>query len=171
LDFSGALHAPRPKTTTLEGIQATWNPGLALVLWFGAIRGGLRVVVMVENLADSPACALGDFASPLGCAYADVLAGDDPAFADIASGFDWMKGDKVACAFPNTLGCCSSTLGGPLADVSGTLAHVATGTALMGLLFGGGLRCVGRLRWLGLAVLTLGDLAIDGRCEHQERDR
>ena len=128
-------------------------------------------MVMVEYFANSPTCALGDFACALGGADADVFAGDGSAFADIASGVDWVKCDQVARTFSNTLGRRSSALGGSFADVSGTLTDVATWAALMGLLLRSRLRRVGMLRrGLGLAVLTGGVLAPDGKCECEERD-
>jgi hypothetical protein len=128
-------------------------------------------MVMVEYFANSPTCALGDFACALGGSDADVFAGDGSAFGDIASGVDWVKCDKVARTFPNTLGRRSSALGGSFADVSGTLTDVATWAALMGLLLRRRLRCVGMLRrGLGLAVLTGGVLAPDGKCECEERN-
>jgi hypothetical protein len=128
-------------------------------------------MVMVEYFANSPTCALGDFACALGGADSDVLASHGSAFADIASCVEWVKCDKVASTFPNTLGRRPSTLGGSFADVSGAPADVASWAALMGLLLGGRLRFVGRSRWgLGLAVLTGGVLAADGKCECKERD-
>jgi hypothetical protein len=129
-------------------------------------------MVMVEYFANSPTCALGDFSCALGGADADVLPSGRSAFADIASGVEWVKSDKVARAFPYTLCRRSSALGGSFADVSGASADVATGTGLMGLLSGGGLRCAGRLlRRLGLAALTEGVLGADGKCECEERDQ
>jgi hypothetical protein len=116
---------------------ATRNLGVALVLRSGGSRGRLRLMVMVEYFADTPTCALGDFACALGGADADVLASDGSAFGDIASGVEWMKCDKVASTFPDTLGCRSSSLGGSFADVSSASADVATGADLMGLLPGG----------------------------------
>ena len=131
----------------------------------------LRLMVMVEYFANSPTCAFGDFACALGGANADVFAGNGSAFADIASGVEWVKCDKVARTFPNTLGRRSSSLGGAFADVSCAFPDVATWAAFMGLLLGGRLRCVGMLRlgW-GLAVLTGGVLAADGKRECKERD-
>jgi hypothetical protein len=116
---------------------ATRNLGVALVLWFGGSRGRLRFMVMVEYSANSPTCALGDFARALSGADADVLAGDGSAFGDIASSVEWVKCDKVARTLPNTLGRRSSALGGSFADVSGAPTDVAAGAALMGLLLGG----------------------------------
>jgi hypothetical protein len=128
-------------------------------------------MVMVEYFANSPTCALGDFACAFGGAHADVLARDSCTFADIASGVDRVKGDKVARTFSNALGRRSRALGGSFADVSGAPADVATGAVLMGLLPGGRLRCVGRLRrGLGLAVLTERVLAADSKCECKQRD-
>jgi hypothetical protein len=128
-------------------------------------------MVMVENFANTPACALRDLACAPGCADTDVLAGVGPAFADIASGLGRVKCDEVARTFPNTFGRRSSAFGGTFADVSGAPADVASRTALMGLLLSGRLRCVGRLRrGLGLGALTGGILAADSKCECQERD-
>jgi hypothetical protein len=128
-------------------------------------------MMMAEYFANSPTCALGDFACALGGADADVLASHRSAFADIASGVEWVKCDKVACTFPNTLCRRPSALGGSFADVSGTPTDVATWAALMGLLCGGRPRCVGSLRrGLGLVVLTGGVLAADGKCECEESD-
>jgi hypothetical protein len=128
-------------------------------------------MVMVEYFANTTTCSLDDFACALSGADAHVLASDGSAFGDIASGVEWVKCDKVARTFPNTLGRRSSALGGSFADVSSASTDVATGAALMGRLLGGRLRCVGMLRqWLGLAVLTRGLLAIDGKCECEESD-
>jgi hypothetical protein len=127
-------------------------------------------MAMVEYFANSPTCALGDFACAFGGADADVLASRGSAFADIARGVEWVKCDKVARTFPNTLGRRSSALGGSFADVSGASADVATGAALMGLL-GGRLRFVGMLRRrLGLAVLPASVLAADSKCECEDHD-
>jgi hypothetical protein len=128
-------------------------------------------MVMVEYSANSPPCALGDFACALDGPDADVLAGDGSSFGDIASGVEWVKCDKVACTFPNTLRRRSSALGSSLADVSGAPTDVSTRAGLMGLPVGGRLRCPGRLRrGLGLAVLTGDGLATDGKCESKEHD-
>ena len=97
-------------------------------------------MVMVEYFAYTPTCALGDFACALHRADADVLASDDSAFADIASGVQWVQCDKVSRTFPNTLGCCSGAPGGSFPDVSGALADIGTGAAVMGLLLDGKLR-------------------------------
>jgi hypothetical protein len=59
-------------------------------------------MVMVEYFANSPTCALGDFACALGGADTDVLASDGSAFGDIASGVEWVECDKVARTFPDT---------------------------------------------------------------------
>ena len=127
-------------------------------------------MVMMEDLANSPTCAFGDFACALCGADADVLAGNGSAFPDVASRVEWVKFDKVARTFPNTLGRRSSALGGSFADVSGAPADVATGAVLMGLLVGW-LRFVGMLRrGLGLAVLPPSVLAADGKCESEQRD-
>jgi hypothetical protein len=129
-------------------------------------------MVMVEYFANTPTCALGDFACTLGGCDADVLAGDGCTLGDTASGVEWVKCDKVNCTFPNTLCRRSSALSGSFADVSGAPTDVATGATLPGLLLGGRLRRVGRLRrGLGLAVLTGGFLDKDDKCEGEERDR
>ena len=94
-------------------------------------------MVMVEYFANTPTCALGDFACALGGADTNILAGDGSPFGDIASGVDWVKCDKVGGTFPNTLGRRSSPLGGSFADISGAPADLASGTALMGLLLRG----------------------------------
>jgi hypothetical protein len=138
-------------------------------------------MVMVEYSANTPARSLGDFACALGGANADVLTCNDCTLADIASGVEWVKGDKVARTFANPLGRRSSALGGSFADVSRALTDVAAGAALAvlrlggrrlgGWLLGGGLRCVGRLRrGLGLAVLTGGILAAEDKHECEEPD-
>jgi hypothetical protein len=128
-------------------------------------------MVMVEYFANSPNCALGDFACALGSADADVLASHGSAFADIASGVEWVKCDKVTRTFPNALGRRPSAFGGSFANVSGAPADVAAGAALIGMLTGRRPRCVGSLRLgLGLVVLTAGVLAADGKCECEEPD-
>jgi hypothetical protein len=154
-----------------RGAHSSRNLSVALILWFGGSRGRLRLMVVVEYFANSPTCALCDFACALGGADAGVLAGDCAAFGDIASGVEWVKSDKVSRAFPDTLGRRSSALGGSFADVSSAPTDVATWAALMGLLLGGRLRCVSMLRrgW-GLAVLTGGVLAADAKCEYKKRD-
>ena len=127
-------------------------------------------MVMVKYFPNTPASTLGDLACAFRGAYTDVLARHRTPFADIAGGVERVKCHKVACTFPNTLGCCSSTFGGSFADISGALTDVSTGTALMALPRGGSLRCVGGLRCgLGLAVLTGSTLDTDGKCECQER--
>ncbi len=128
-------------------------------------------MVMVEYPANAPACPLCDFACALGRAHADVLTRGSSAFADIAGGFARVQCDKVARAFPNTLGRRSSALGGSFADVSGAPADIATGAALMGLLRRGSLRCAGRLRrGLGLAALAGGAQAAETQCQCEEPD-
>jgi hypothetical protein len=82
---------------------ATKNTGAALVLWFGGCRVHLLLKAMMEYLANTTACALGNFARALGHADADVLPGDGAAFGDIAGGIEWVKRDKVAHTFPNAL--------------------------------------------------------------------
>jgi hypothetical protein len=128
-------------------------------------------MVMMENLADTPARALGDFASAFGGANADVLAGRSSAFADIAGGLARMQCDEVARAFANALGGCSSALGGSFANVAGAPADVATGAALMARLPGGGLHSAGRLRRrLSLAVLTECVRAANGKYQRKQCD-
>lgn len=127
---------------------------------------------MVEYFANSPTCALGNFACALGGAYAYVLARHGSSFRDIASRLDWVKRNKVARTFSNALGSCSSALSGSFANVSSAPAKVASRARFAGLLPGGRLRCTCRLRCgLGLAVLTEGVLAVEGKCECQEHDR
>jgi hypothetical protein len=157
---------------TCQVAQATRNLCVALVLWIEGRLSCLRLMVMVEYFANSTTCAFGDFACALGSANADVFAGNGSAFGDIASGVEGVKCDKVACTFPDPLGRRSSALGGSFADVSGTPTDIATRAGLMGLLFSGRLRCVGMLRlgW-GLAILTWGVLAGDGKRQCKERDK
>jgi hypothetical protein len=132
----------------------------------------MRLMVVVEYSANTPACTLGDFACALGGANADVLAGDACTFAHVANGVNRVKGDKIARTFPNTLGGRSSALGSSFADVTGALADIATGAALLGLPLGGGRRCVARLRrWLGLAVLAGGVLAPEDKCKCEQRNK
>ena len=123
-------------------------------------------MAMVEYLANTPACAFGDFASSLDGANADVLAGNGRTLSDIASGVEGVEGDEVDRAFSSSLGSGAGALGGPFADVSCTAANVATGAAWPSLggwlCLGGWLRCVGSLRrGLGLAVLAEGVLAAE----------
>src|SRR5580704_7261258 len=98
-------------------------------------------MVMVEYFANTPTCALGNFACALGGADTDVLACDGCTLADIASGGDWVKCDEVARTFADALGRRSSALGGSLAYVSGAPSDVAAGAALLGLPLGRRLRC------------------------------
>ena len=122
-------------------------------------------MAMVEYLANAPTCALGYFACSLGGTDANVFAGDDCTLSDIASGVDGVEGDEIARTFPNTLGCCSGTLGGSFADVSGSATDVAAGAALLGL------GCFCRLRrGLVLGVLAGGVLDADGEGQGEERD-
>jgi hypothetical protein len=119
------------------------------------------MVMMVEDFADSPACAFGDFASALGGAHSYILAGNGCALADIPRGFHWVKRHQIACAFPNTLGCGSSAFRGSFAHVPGALAHIASGAGLVRLLSGLRPRCVrGLRRRLRLAVLTRSTLRV-----------
>jgi hypothetical protein len=128
-------------------------------------------MVMVEQFANSPPCALGDFACALHSADADILTGHGRALADVAGGIERVKRDKVARTLPNSPGRRPSALGGSFADVSGAPADIATGAGLLGLLLGGILRCTGRLRRrLGLAVLTRGVLTPDGECESKNHE-
>jgi hypothetical protein len=158
-------------TLVSQSQQLSVASGVALVLWFGGSRGRLRLMVMVEDSANSPTCALDDFACALGGANAHILAGDSSAFDDIASGVERVKCDKVASTFPHTLGRRSSALCSSFPDVSGAPTDVATGAAMMGLPLGGRLRCIGMLRQgLGLAGLSGSVLAADGKCECKERD-
>jgi hypothetical protein len=98
-------------------------------------------MAVVEDFADAATCALGDFACALRGTDADVLTGDACAFANIFRGSGRVKGDKIACAFTDTLGCSSGSLGGALADVAGSAADVTSGAAGLGL----GLRLRGSL--------------------------
>jgi hypothetical protein len=118
-------------------------------------------MVMVEDFANTPTCALGYFACALGGADADVLAGNTCPLADIARGIDWVTCDQVACTFRNSLARRSSALASSFADVSGAATDVATGAAFLVLQPGGRLRFAGSLRrGLGLAG---GVLAADGK--------
>lgn len=138
-------------------------------------------MMMVEQFANSPPRALGDFACALDSADADVLAGHGCTLANIARGVKRVKRDKVARTFPNALGRRSSALGRSFADVSSAPANVATGAGWMGLPLARSLRirrlrCVRRLRrGLGLAVLSGtvlsgGVPAPGGKCESKEQD-
>jgi hypothetical protein len=115
-------------------------------------------MAMVEYLANPPTCSLGDHSCPFGGTDADVLASDDCTFSNIARGVERVEGDEIACTFPDSLGCCSSALGGPFASVAYAAANVPAGSALLGL--GGWLGCFGGLR--GLSVLARGVLAAEG---------
>ena len=103
---------------------------------------------------------------------AAVAAGSQPfrRHADRGFGFRWVKRYKVARTLPHALGRRSSALGGSFADVSGAFTDVATGTGLIGLLSGGGLRCARGLLRLRLAVLTEGALAGDGNSQYEDRE-
>jgi hypothetical protein len=94
-------------------------------------------MVMVEYFADTATCTLRDFACALGGADADVLAGYGCTLAHVASRLERVKGDKIARAFPSTLGRRSSALGSSFADVPGASANVAAGAALLRLTLGG----------------------------------
>jgi hypothetical protein len=119
-------------------------------------------MAMVEDFANAATCALGDFACALSGTDADVLAGDACAFADVFRGSGGVKGDEIAGAFADALGCGSGSLGSALADVAGSAADVTAGAAGLGLdrglSLGGGL---GRGRWV-LGVLGANVLAADG---------
>lgn len=116
---------------------------------------------MVEYPANTPTCALGDFACPLGGTNADVLARDDCTLSDIACRVEGVQSNQIARTFSDTLGRCSSPFGGPFANVSGTAANVTARAALLGL--GTRFGCFGGLRWLGLSVLAKGFLAAEGK--------
>jgi len=120
-------------------------------------------MAMVNDLANPPARAFEDLAGSLGGAHADVLAGHGRALSDIAGGVDGVEGDQIARAFPDSLGGGAGPLGRPFADIARASANLAAGAALRGLMLGGMLGCVDRLRRrLGLAVLAGGLLAADG---------
>ncbi len=101
------------------------------------------MMAVVEDFADAATCALGDFACALSGTDADVLAGDARAFADVFRRSDGVKGNEIAGAFADALGCRSGSLGGTLADVAGPAADITTRTA--GLRLGCGLRLGGCL--------------------------
>jgi hypothetical protein len=122
-------------------------------------------MVMVKNPANSPACAFGDFACSLGSANADVLACNDRTFPYIASGIDGVKGNQIACTFPDSLGRGTCALGGSFTNVTSTAANVMAGAVFLWLRLGLRLRCVSRRRrGLGLAALAKGVLAAYGEC-------
>jgi hypothetical protein len=144
---------------------------LGITLAFGGIPSHLCPMMMVEEFANSPPRALGDFSCALRGADANVLASHACALADIACGIEWVKRGKIACTFPNTLGRRSSALGRSFADISGTPANVSARAGWMGMSLGGRLGCTGGLgRGLGLAVLTRSVLGPDGKCESKEQD-
>ena len=78
-------------------------------------------MVMVEDPANSPTCAFGNFAGSLGGANADVLAGDGCTLAYIAGGVERVERNQIACPFSDTLGRCSSALAVPLPTSSAPL--------------------------------------------------
>jgi hypothetical protein len=123
-------------------------------------------MVMVEYLANPPTCSLGDLSSSLGGTDADVLAGDDCTFSNIARGVEGVEGDEIARTFSDSLGCCSSALGGTFASVAYAAGNVPAGSALLGL--SGWLGGIGGLR--GLSVLAGGVLAAEGEDKGDERD-
>jgi hypothetical protein len=135
-------------------------------------------MVMVEQLADSPPCPLGDFACAFDSADTDVLASHGCALAHIAGGIERVKRDKVARTLPNPLGRRSSALGRSFANVSRAPADISTGAGLLGLPLARSLPgisrlgCTGRLRRrLSLAVLTGGVQSPDRKCESEKHDR
>ena len=89
---------------------------------------------MVEQFADTPTGALGDFACAFDSTDADIFAGNACALADITGGVDWVKRDKIACTFSNALSCPSSALGGSFADVSRAASDIVARAALLGCL-------------------------------------
>jgi hypothetical protein len=101
------------------------------------------MMAVVEDFADAATCALGDFTCALRGTDADILAGDACAFADVFRGSGGVKGDEIACAFADTLGCRSGSLGGALADIAGSAADVTAGAAGLGLGRGLGLGGLG----------------------------
>ena len=126
-------------------------------------------MAMVEYFANPPTCSLGNLASSLGRADANVLPGDDRALSDIACGVDGVEGDEIARTFSDPLGRCSGSLGGTFACVPDAATDVAAGAALLGLggwlSLGGWLGCFSRLSglWLGgLGILAGCPLATDG---------
>ena len=90
-------------------------------------------MVMVKELANSPPCALGDFACSLGHAHAHILARNRRALSHIPGGLDWVQGDQIARAFSHSLGCRAGALGRPFADIASTAAHLAPGAVFLTL--------------------------------------
>jgi hypothetical protein len=111
-------------------------------------------MTVVEDLAYTSTCALGDFACALDCSDSHVFAGYSCALAYVARGVNGVECNEIAGAFANAFGCRSGSFGSAFADVAGSTSDVASGAAwlLLGLrAFGGG-----RLR-----SLAGGDLAAD----------
>jgi hypothetical protein len=101
----------------------------------------LVVMAVVEDLAYTATCALGDFACALDGSNSDVLAGDACALAYVARGVNGVEGDEIASAFAHALGCRSGSFGSALADVAGSASDVTAGAAWLRLglrAFGGG---------------------------------
>ena len=112
------------------------------------------MMAVVEDFADAATCALGDFACALSGTDADVLAGDARAFADVFRRSDGVKGNEIAGAFADALGCRSGSLGGTLADVASSAADVTAGAAGLGL--GRGPRLGRGLGWCGAGLRVPG---------------
>jgi hypothetical protein len=113
-------------------------------------------MVMVEDPADTAACAFGDFAGSLHRAHADILARNGRTLSDIAGSVERVQRHQVARTFSDAFGRGPGAFGGPFANVSGAAANVTAGAALLrlGLRFG----CWSRLR-----VLAKGVRAAEGK--------
>lgn len=109
------------------------QPIVDLVLWVGWGRGWLIVMAVMEDFADAATCALGDFGGALGGTDADVLSCDDCTLAHVSGCVDGMEGDEIAGTFADPFGCGSGSLGGALADVTGSAANITAGASGLGL--------------------------------------
>jgi hypothetical protein len=126
-------------------------------------------MVMMEDPANSPTCAFGNFACSLCGTNAHVLPGNGGTLADIAGGVDGVESNQVARTFADTLGRRSSAFCGSFADVSSTAANVSAGAALLGLRLGRRLGCVGGQR--ELSVLARSVLAAEDKGQGEKRDK
>jgi hypothetical protein len=134
-------------------------------------------MAMVEYLANSTPCPLGNFPCSFGRANTHVLAGNRRALAHVPRSINWMERDEIAGTFTDAFGRRSCAFGGSLADVSGATADVATQAPLLRSLLNRRLGCLGcrlrrvaRLRRGLLAVLPCSVVAADSEAQCKQRN-
>ena len=84
---------------------------------------------VMEEVADAAARAFGDLARAFGRADTGIFGSNAYAFAKVVNTLDGMEGDEVSCAFCGAFGYIARRAACAFADVAGTAADVAAGTA------------------------------------------